>query len=127
MAPGIVRVVMVEAGKNAVDNLLYYQFIITLPMLALPEYPFGMSFHILNVSLCMAVLLLSKADGEAGLYFFGFHNRTFYNSYTSVYLLFYAKIEGYVNCCARLRTKLFVAGIKVVFISVSRLLILSLQ
>ena len=67
--------VVVEAGKDAVRDLLDDELIVTLALLALPKHAIGMAFHVFNVAFCAVVLIIREGDGEAGSYFLCVHSK----------------------------------------------------
>ena len=71
---GIVMIVVIKAGKNAMCDLFNDQFIIRFFFLALPENTIGVTFHVFYIHFCMIELIVSERNGKAGFYFLSFHS-----------------------------------------------------
>ena len=74
MPPGIQWIVIVEARKNAVTDLLDDQLFVCFPLFALPEDAARVTLHVVDVILCAIVLIICKSDREAGSNFLCIHS-----------------------------------------------------
>lgn len=74
MSSGIQRIVVVEARKNAVTDLLDDQLLVCFPLFALPEDAARVTFHVVDIILCAIVLIICKGDREAGSNFLCIHS-----------------------------------------------------
>ena len=67
-------IIVIEAGKDPVGNLLDDELVVALTLFSPPEDPVRMPFHVFDVPSGVLILFLAEFDRKAGFDFLSVHN-----------------------------------------------------